>query len=767
MNTGRAAEHAARMAGTSSTSSSLTSTSHTLTHAPGMAPVSSNHIGSALDAFLDSIKPTNSHVFLQPSPSIPVGSLQLVKETLDAFAAQVSDEQQLRQRDTGRKRKRSTPQDSAEVLKIRKLHVDGFETGQIWQQAKRIISSALLQSQDALQSLEDRNEIELEDDGIQQSVSRPSNERQDPEEEDIDGNTSASDSEEAGMVTDEDDESDDGSVLSGADLEVEGSEGIDDVPVGDDEEEGTEEEDEEDDDSDSFDSDEPVEELVKDPNGLNDGFFSIDQFNKHSQWFEDQDARGDPNTDQVSDEENIDWHVDPMAPSLGLGAPRDHDEGHDGSDSDLKGADDEDELEGDDEDGPKFGDMDLDALEGESDDEEGLMDGAEELDDMNDVYYYKDFFAPPAGSRKPRNKKASLPELAQPTGDGLRRAMNDVRRDLFEDLSEHSDSEDGLSEVSAGDPRSRRSAHERRQAKLSEEIRKLESELVAQRAWTMSGEAAAPDRPLNSLLEEDIEFEHAGKPLPVITEEISESIEALIKRRILAQEFDEVLRRRPDALGDPSSARRGLTEVDSTKSRLGLGDELAEEHVKNTNPDSYLSKNDEKLQREEQEIQNLWKDICGKLDTLSSWHYKPRPAEPTLTVVADVATISMEDVQPATAQGVSGGESMIAPQEVYKAGKETAERGEVVSKGGLPVARQEMTREEKLRRRRREKERIRKTGGADGKKGLGKKAQAQKETVGELKKGGVMVINRQGEITNVDGKKSVQKPAASSGSYKL
>ncbi len=62
--------------------------------------------------------------------------------------------------------------------------------------------------------------------------------------------------------------------------------------------------------------------------------------------------------------------------------------------------------------------------------------------------------------------------------------MSDVT--LFDDLSEHSDPEDALSDVSAGDPRSCRSAHERRQAKISDEIRKLESERQAKRAWTLS-----------------------------------------------------------------------------------------------------------------------------------------------------------------------------------------------------------------------------------------------------------------------------------------
>jgi U3 small nucleolar RNA-associated protein MPP10 len=162
----------------------------------------------------------------------------------------------------------------------------------------------------------------------------------------------------------------------------------------------------------------------------------------------------------------------------------------------------------------------------------------------------------------------------------------------------------------------------------------------------------------------------------------------------------------------------------------------------------------------------MWKDVSAKLDALSSWHYKPKPTAPSLTVVADVATVSMEDAQPATAQGVSGGDHTLAPQEIYKAGKENAEKGEVVAKSGLPVARQELSREDKTRRRRRDKERIRKAGGL-GDKPLSNKAQAQKDTIGDLKKGGVKVINKKGEVLDMEGNKAKAIKAATSGSFKL
>ncbi|TEA20552.1 U3 small nucleolar RNA-associated protein MPP10 [Colletotrichum sidae] len=730
-----------------SSSSSLTSTSqtsHTLTFAPGMAahlPPMSGASAAQVRALFDNLGPANRHAFLQPPPAIPSASLQVVKDTLDAFAGQISDEQLRLLKEASKKRKRADGGDRTDVLKIRKVHVDGFETGQVWQQARRIIKSALKHSQETLQELEDRNEIVAL--GGEESLLESDEEGSEVDEEGSDDEEELSGSDLEASEEDDEEELEEGSDVEGltGDLEDEDE----------DEDEDEEEEDDEDDDS--------AQELVEDPNGLNDGFFSIDDFNKQTQWFEEQDARGDPNTDVASDDEDIDWTADPLDPSKTAKSkkPRGDDDGEELEDED------------DDEDGPTFGDMDLDAPEGASDDEDEDMDAAEEEEFNANGICYKDFFAPPAkkGS-KDKKKKKSVSFAPKITDEDVERAMEDVKKDLFHDESDiGEDSDDALSDVSAGDPRSRRSAHERRQAKLSEEIRKLEAESVAKREWTLSGEASAVERPVNSLLEEDLAFEHLGKPVPVITAEVSESIDDLIKRRILAQDFDEVIRRRPGA--DVSeNTRRGLVELDDSKSGKGLAEIYEEEHLKNTDPDNYVSKSDEKTQREEKEIEAMWKELSAKLDSLSSWYYKPKPAAPSLTVVSDAATIAMEDAQPATAQGVSGGQTMLAPQEVYKAGKDTAEQGEVVARNGLPTAKQEMTREEKLRRRRREKERIRKAGGLDAtKKPLSKKAQQQKETVADLKKGGVKVINRKGEVVDVDGNKAKAAVKATSSSFKL
>ncbi|KAG4217129.1 hypothetical protein PC116_g34390, partial [Phytophthora cactorum] len=189
----------------------------------------------------------------------PNASLQLAKATLDAYAGQICDEQQQRQREESKKRKRTeNGLGKGEILKIRKLHVDGFESGQVWQQARRIITSALQDSKSALQELEDRKEIQVNG---------------------VNGDAHI------GAAESAEDVSDDDSADNGSDLELEDSEGLiegsdedeeideedleDDAELSEnDMEDGLEDLEEEDESGSEDESEEAPQELVEDPNGL-------------------------------------------------------------------------------------------------------------------------------------------------------------------------------------------------------------------------------------------------------------------------------------------------------------------------------------------------------------------------------------------------------------------------------------------------------------------------------------------------------------------
>jgi U3 small nucleolar RNA-associated protein MPP10 len=718
----------------------------------------SSHTLSAASAQpppMDLQRPTNAHstflssplVFLQPTVQINSSFLTAAKRFLDPVAAGVSETQSNRQQELRKKRKRGEHYDGdISVLQLKKVHLQGFGVNQVFEQTRKIIDAAT-------------EEIELslpqEDGALAIRSGEEDEEVSEADLDEIDETEGSSDIGEEGL----DWEYDEDDVEGGEDLDGE-SELADEL----DENEDIEM-DEDADEDDSASGDEPAEEYRPDPNGLNDGFFEIDQFNKVTDFLEQQDNRGEA---AGSDDEEIDWEGDPFAVGRKNKAA-------DTEEADMSGE----ESDGE---GPTFGNVDLNAPEGDSDDDDELDEG--DLDDMGDTnannVMYADFFAPPAKKAGKNKKKrgrpnphnfpsAADPQNNKPDEDDVEATMSRVHRDLFED-DDDAESDGDLSDLDPSDPKSRRSTHERRQAKIAEQIRKLEAANVAKREWQLAGEARANDRPMNSLLEEDLDYERAGKPVPVITAEVSEDIEALIKRRILAGEFDEVQRRRPDDLATGPQVRRGRFELEDTKATKGLAEIYEEEHLRNTDP-NFVDARDEKLKKDHAEISEMWKSICGKLDSLSSSHFKPKPATANLEIRVDAPAIEMEDARP-TAGGDVAGASMLAPQELYRPGEDKdGVKTEIVTKGGQPISREELTREQKLRRRRREKERIKKAGLHQPEKAetdKQKKDSQQKQLLGDLKKGGVQVIGKKGQLTDVEGNEVKDGMARrGGGSYKL
>ncbi|KAK5138353.1 hypothetical protein LTR08_003414 [Meristemomyces frigidus] len=692
---------------------------------------------------------SSPHAFLQPSLPLFTDTLAYLKHALDPLAADISAVQQQRQKDARKKRKRGAHVGEEDVLRLKQIHAEGFGVEQVWEQARRVIDAARDEAERRLAEAGVSEGVEdVESDEMEEGDESLGEEGVDFEVEGVDDESHA----------DSVDESEDG-LEDAPDLADEGAE---------DEYEGMDLDGEVNfDEDDKYVEDEPAEVLVTDKFGLNDGFFSIDDFNKRSEFMEQQDARGE-NNGAESDDEEVDWDADP------LGEPVDGEAG------DATGLDaDDDGDEDDEEDGPTFGDPD--ALSEDDDDsvEGGELDGMGGMGNTNAVMY-ADFFAPPAQKKRPNKKGRPNPHnFPAPNANGnaeeaeedMGRTMAAVHRDLFEDGEESAgepDEENADEMLDPSDPMSRRSAHARRKAALQAEIRKLEAANVAKREWTLSGESRAADRPLNSLLEEDLEFERAGKPVPVITAEVSESIEELIKRRILALDFQDIVRRRPDDLATGPGKRGKLDyELSNDKSKKSLAEEYEEEHLRQTDP-NFVDAKDEKTKAEEKEIEAMWNKVRGELDGLSSWHFRPKQAVPTLDIRVDAPVVTLEDARP-SAGGEVAGASQLAPQEIYRGGDGAkSDKTEVTGKSGLPAAREELSREEKKRRRRREKERVHKAGGNETEKVESKGKKEKREVLGDLKRGGVKVIGKKGVVTDVEGREAkTGGEQRGAGKYKL
>lgn len=690
------------------------------------------------------------HTVLQPQQDLPLSAIALAKQLLDPLAQDVADAQIARRDLNRKKRKRGEEEQLEPTLQIRTVYTQGLAVKQIWEQARRIIDAACTEVERALPQPMLVEPISLE------ATSPHNGQGPSDEETDLDG----LDSTESQDLEGED--LDDVNAVESADEDLEDEDGLSEEDI-----EELDPDDVPDDLSDTVQA--STDTWKRDPNGLNDAFFSIDDFNRQSQFLEDMDARGDE--DNPSDEDEVDWDADPLARSNAIsksGGPGVEEESGDDN-----------EDEGDDEAGPTFGNADLDAPstddEDEDGDEEDLEAGMPALNNTNDIRY-ADFFEPPPKKLSKTKRMRALPKTQPPRaaisgGDGedldgdMQRAMDDVNRDIFA-----SESEEEPSDSDASGPRSRNmSTHEKQRSKIAAEIRRLEAASVAKRDWTLSGEARGADRPLNSLIEEDLDFERAGKPVPVVTAETSEEIEQLIKRRIIAREFDEILRRHPDALGSAHDQRRGRVEVDDSKPQSGLAEIYEQEHLKTSDP-NYVDQRSKATKKQHAEIDKLWKEVNYQLDLLSNLHFKPKRIESEIKVVEDKPRIAMEDARPA-GEGVEE-QSQLAPQEVYRAGQHRL-AGEVASRSGASMSKEELSREEKRRKRRREKERTKKgkvnqgteptRPNKDGKQRPKKSKSEEKQGIlEELKRGGVKVVDKKGELQDLSKKPAAQGDVSSS-----
>lgn len=656
-------------------------------------------------------------IFLRPTVELHNAISGSAKYFFDSLAASVNESQSSRLHNNRKHKRSEARHDADQILQLKQLYVDGFTSDQIWEQAIRILDST-------------GKEIER-DDGYAGDSSLKA---QVP-------------SEHAGNSTSKIEVSE----LSDTDTSIEGQSyqsmpsHYDDVDM----DSGSKPEELSDDQLDSGNeideaSDEDVanesthDTYTEDRFGLNDGFFSIDDFNAQTEAFEREDIKGGPTEEADSDEEDIDWHTNPLVfrPSSKKSSGTEDDGINDSSDDD----------------GPTFGNANLESdsdLEKDSDDDDNadVADGRGWMD-TSDIKY-ADFFAPPprkVTSKKSRPLPKTQPEDMRNMGNDMDRAMADVRRDIFE--GEASDEDDEFSDDNAGGSKNQNSTHERKRTRIADEIRRLEAANVARKEWMLSGEARAVERPMNSLIEEDLDFERVGKPVPVVTTETSESIEDLVKRRVLAKEFDEIIRRRP-GVSDTQNTRMPRFELEDTKPQQSLAEMYESDHLRATDP-NYIDPKNQKLAREHAEITKLWKEISNQLDTLSNWHYKPKTPQANINVITDAATITMEEARP-TVSGAVNESAALAPQEIYTLGNDGKVTGEVTLKTGESVAKDEMTREDKAKLRRKQKKQKKASAGHSNQP-LGKTVEKQ-QLVSDLKKGGVKVIGKRGEVTDIHGSK--------------
>lgn len=268
-------------------------------------------------------------------------------------------------------------------------------------------------------------------------------------------------------------------------------------------------------------------------------------------------------------------------------------------------------------------------------------DGEERISELDEDENLED-----ADDARPRRASAKRVTFALPDDE-------EEEEQEEEEMEEMGDMDDTSIFKDKKDATEVKSSFEKRQEKMREKIASLEKELLEKKSWQLQGEVTAQKRPENSLLEENLHFDHAVRLAPVITEDTTLRLEDLIKQRIRDQAWDDVVRKEKPK-EEAFEYKKRLT-LDHEKSKLSLAEVYEQE---------YLKLSQEKAAEEENpvhvEIQKLMDSLFLKLDALSNFHFIPKPPVPEIKVVSNLPAITMEEVAPV---GVSDA-ALLAPEEV-------------------------------------------------------------------------------------------------------
>ncbi|CAI6809057.1 ASN_HP2_G0028550.mRNA.1.CDS.1 [Saccharomyces cerevisiae] len=388
------------------------------------------------------------------------------------------------------------------------------------------------------------------------------------------------------------------------------------------------------------------------------------------------------------------------------------------------------------------------ASEGSEDEDIDYFQDMPSDDEEEEAIYYEDFFDKP--TKEPVKKHSDVKDSKEDEELDEKEhnsAMDKVKLDLFADEEDEPNAE-GVGEASDKNL----SSFEKQQIEIRKQIEQLENEAVAEKKWSLKGEVKAKDRPEDALLTEELEFDRTAKPVPVITSEVTESLEDMIRRRIQDSNFDDLQRR--TLLDITRKSQRPQFELSDVKSSKSLA-EIYEDDYTRAEDESALS---EELQKAHSEISELYANLVYKLDVLSSVHFVPKPASTSLEIRVETPTISMEDAQPLYMSNASS----LAPQEIYNVGKAEKD-GEIRLKNGVAMSKEELTREDKNRLRRALKRKISKANLPNV-----NKRSKRNDVVDTLSKAkNITVINQKGEKKDVSGKTKKSRSGPDSTNIKL
>ncbi|KAK4538744.1 hypothetical protein CDCA_CDCA20G4769 [Cyanidium caldarium] len=383
--------------------------------------------------------------------------------------------------------------------------------------------------------------------------------------------------------------------------------------------------------------------------------------------------------------------------------------------------------------------------------EDGMPSEEDDDDEVGDApIYYRDFFDPPRARRshRPTTSSAAKHQEERPESESSSDASDLSDAEPPADAQEEPQrlklrgllDREPPSGSSEGDGADDRTPFQRAREEAGRRAAELETFNVSDKPWTLRGEVTAAERPINSLLDAELEHDASAARRPrhrlvhgaeadAATEaegdgnandeaplaEDTAALERRIRQRVAERAFDDVERRvRPDLQTSAADiARRQAqlraSQVSQEKSRIGLAEvyQAEREQPRGAAPATAG------LDREHQGTEQLFVKLCRQLDALSHHVYTP-VAEPTDTQAAPPRvpqdTVQLEEAAPTQLSASTITASVQAPQEVYRPPGGQALSATASAADSVPVRRSdaERTRSERRTLRNRLKRRQRK-----------------------------------------------------------
>ncbi|KAG2375049.1 hypothetical protein C9374_010053 [Naegleria lovaniensis] len=221
------------------------------------------------------------------------------------------------------------------------------------------------------------------------------------------------------------------------------------------------------------------------------------------------------------------------------------------------------------------------------------------------------------------------------------------------------------------------------QERLLAKMEELEGRHIADKDWQEIGEVDAKKRPKNSLVEEGkLTFEHAHKAKPVITEEVTRDLESIIISRIVSGIFDDPVKPEESDKNEDLKQDVQLEHEKSKKSLAQIYEEMYLKKVEGVDIEEE-KKEDPVVKATKQKILKQVSDLLQVLNQMSTFTYVAPPR------------IDLED------------ESELKSVTNLVTGKEEGEKSahEILpAVKWLPQANEEMSEQDKKRKRRQVKE---------------------------------------------------------------